>query len=103
MQPADGKFPGVSLEALKFLHLERKILQVPAVGALVAIGFPRFKGGTSSFASFTAIRPPQNGRTARARRKPWKRHCLIRTRNWCGMKPGVCASEPPRATSPKEN
>jgi kynurenine formamidase len=93
MQPADGKFPGVSLEALKFLHLERKILlhghepldtdstptligedwllnngymqaegvanldQVPATGALVAIGFPRFKGGTGSFASFTAICP----------------------------------------------
>jgi len=26
MQPADGKFPGVSLEALKLLHLERGIL-----------------------------------------------------------------------------
>ena len=26
MQPADGKFPGVSLEALKLLHLERHIL-----------------------------------------------------------------------------
>jgi kynurenine formamidase len=25
-QPADGKFPGVSLDALKLLHLERKIL-----------------------------------------------------------------------------
>ena len=25
-QPADGKFPGVALDALKFLHLERKIL-----------------------------------------------------------------------------
>jgi kynurenine formamidase len=93
MQPADGKFPGVSLEALKFLHLERNILlhghepldtdstptligedwllnngymqaegvanldQVPATGALVAIGFPRFKGGTGGFASFTAICP----------------------------------------------
>jgi kynurenine formamidase len=92
-QPADGKFPGVSLDALKFLHLERKILlhghepidtdstptligedwllnngymqaegvanldQVPAAGALVAIGFPRLKGGTGGFASFTAICP----------------------------------------------
>jgi kynurenine formamidase len=92
-QPADGKFPGVSLDALKFLHLERKILlhghepvdtdstptligedwlmnngymqaegvanldQVPATGALVAIGFPRLKGGTGGFASFTAICP----------------------------------------------
>jgi hypothetical protein len=31
--------------------------QVPATGALVAIGFPRFKGGTGGFASFTAICP----------------------------------------------
>ena len=93
MQPADGKFPGVSLEALKLLHLERHILLhghepldadstptlvgedwlmnngymqaegvanldlVPATGALVAIGFPRLKGGTGGFASFTAICP----------------------------------------------
>ncbi len=93
MQPADGKFPGVSLEALQFLHLERNILLhghepldtdstptlasedwlmnngymqaegvanldlVPASGALVAIGFPRLKGGTGGFASFTAICP----------------------------------------------
>jgi len=92
-QPADGRFPGVSLEALKLLHLERRILlhghepldtdstptlagedwlmnngylqaegvanldQVPATGALVAIGFPRFQGGTGAFASFTAICP----------------------------------------------
>jgi len=32
--------------------------QVPATGALIAIGFPRFKGGTGGFASFTAICPP---------------------------------------------
>ena len=93
VQPADGKFPGVTLEALKLLHLERRILlhghepldtdstptligedwlmnngymqaegvanldQVPPVGALVAIGFPRFKGGTGGYASFTAICP----------------------------------------------
>ena len=92
-QPADGKFPGVSLDALKLLHLERNILlhghepldtdstptligedwllnngymqaegvanldRVPATGALVAIGFPRLKGGTGGFASFTAICP----------------------------------------------
>jgi hypothetical protein len=85
----------VSLEALKFLHLERQILlhghepldtdstptlasedwlmangymqaegvahleQVPETGALVAIGFPRLKGGTGGFASFTAICPPE--------------------------------------------
>lgn len=91
--PADGKFPGVSLDALKLLHLERNILfhghetldtdstptlmgedwlmnngylqaegvanldQTPATGALIAIGFPRFKGGTGGFASFTAICP----------------------------------------------
>jgi kynurenine formamidase len=94
-QPGDGKFPGVSLAALKFLHLERQILlhghepldtdstptlasedwlmangymqaegvahleQVPETGALVAIGFPRLKGGTGGFASFTAICPPE--------------------------------------------
>jgi kynurenine formamidase len=93
MQPADGKFPGATLDALKLLHLERKILlhghepldadstptlvaedwlmnngymqaegvanldQVPATGALVAIGFPRLKGGTGGFASFTAVCP----------------------------------------------
>jgi kynurenine formamidase len=93
-QPADNKFPGVKLDALKFLHLERKILlhghepldtdatptlvgedwlmnngymqaegvanldQVPEAGALVAIGFPRLKGGTGGFASFTAVCAP---------------------------------------------
>ena len=93
IQPADGKFPGVTLDALKLLHLERKILlhghepldtdstptligedwlmnngymqaegvtnldQVPETGALIAIGFPRLKGGTGGFASFTAICP----------------------------------------------
>jgi kynurenine formamidase len=94
IQPADEKFPGTKLEALKLLHLERKILlhghepldtdstptlvgedwlmnngymqaegvanldQVPPTGALVAIGFPRLKGGTGGLASFTAICPP---------------------------------------------
>ncbi|HET7096403.1 MAG TPA: cyclase family protein [Casimicrobiaceae bacterium] len=93
LQPADHKFPGVTLDALKLLHLERRILlhghepldtdstptlvaedwlmnngymqaegvanldQVPATGALIAIGFPRLKGGTGGFASFTAICP----------------------------------------------
>ncbi|WDS35381.1 cyclase family protein [Pseudoxanthomonas sp.] len=32
--------------------------QVPETGALVAIGFPRFQGGTGGYASFTAICPP---------------------------------------------
>lgn len=95
IQPADHRFPGVTLDALKFLHLERRILlhghepldtdstptlvgedwlmnhgymqaeglanldQVPATGALVAIGFPRLKGGTGGFASFTAICPAE--------------------------------------------
>jgi len=95
-QPADGKFPGVTLDALKYLHLERNILfhghepldtdstptligedwlmnngymqaegvanldQVPETGALVAIGFPRIKGGTGGYASFTAICPPDS-------------------------------------------
>jgi kynurenine formamidase len=86
-------FPGVSLAALKFLHLERQILfhghepldtdstptlegeswllnngylqaegvanldQVPETGALITIGFPKFKGGTGGLASFVAICP----------------------------------------------
>ena len=90
-------FPGVSLDALKFLHLERKILfhghepldtdttpntvaetwllthgytqaeavtnldQVPEKGALVAIGFPKFGGGTGGYARFIAICPPDWG------------------------------------------
>jgi kynurenine formamidase len=88
------RFPGVSLDALKFLHQQRHILlhghepldtddspdlageswlmhhgyaqiegvthldQVPQAGALVAIGFPRFKGGTGGYASIVAICPP---------------------------------------------
>ncbi len=88
------KFPGVSLEALKFLHLQRKILfhghepldtdstptlegeawllkngytqaeavanldQVPETGGLVAIGYPKFKGGLGGYARFIAICPP---------------------------------------------
>jgi len=88
-------FPGVKLEALKFLHEQRHILfhghepldtdttpnlegeawllqngytqaegvanldQVPEVGALVMIGFPKFKGGLGGFARFIAICPPE--------------------------------------------
>jgi kynurenine formamidase len=87
-------FPGVKLEALKFLHEQRRILfhghepldtdttptlegeawllrngytqaegvtnldKVPEKGALVAIGFPKFKGGTGGYARFIAICPP---------------------------------------------
>jgi kynurenine formamidase len=87
-------FPGVKLEALKFLHEQRKILfhghepldtdttptlegeawlmhhgytqaegvanldQVPESGALVAIGYPKFQGGTGGFARYIAICPP---------------------------------------------
>lgn len=90
----ETQFPGVTLDALKFLHLERKILfhghealdtdttptlegeswlmhngytqaegvanldQVPEKGALVAIGFPKFKGGTGGYARYIAICPP---------------------------------------------
>jgi len=106
IQPADHKFPGATLEALKLLHLERKILlhghepldadstptlvaedwlmnngymqaegvanldQVPATGALIAIGFPRFKGGTGGLASFTAICPPDWAHGARPGEAP---------------------------------
>jgi kynurenine formamidase len=87
-------FPGVGLDALKFLHEERHILfhghepldtdatptlegehwlmhngyaqaegvanldQVPAVGCLVAIGFPKFQGGVGGYARYIAICPP---------------------------------------------
>lgn len=88
------KFPGVSLQALQFLHLQRQILfhghepldtdstptlegeawllkngyaqaegvtnldQVPETGALVAIGYPKFKGGLGGYARYIAICPP---------------------------------------------
>lgn len=42
------------MQAEGLTHLD----QVPETGALVAIGFPRLKGGTGGFASFTAICPP---------------------------------------------
>lgn len=87
-------FPGVKLDALKFLHEQRKILfhghepldadttptlegeswlmhhgyaqaegvanldQVPETGALVAIGYPKFQGGTGGYARYIAICPP---------------------------------------------
>ncbi len=87
-------FPGVSLAAVKFLHLERHILfhghetldtdttatleseswlmhhgytqaegvahldEVPPTGCLVAIGFPKLKGGTGGYARYIAICPP---------------------------------------------
>jgi len=88
------RFPGVSLAALKLLHLERRILfhghepldtdttpslegeswlmhhgytqaegvanldLVPEAGALVAIGYPKFQGGTGGYARYIAICPP---------------------------------------------
>jgi kynurenine formamidase len=90
---AESAFPGVTLEALKYLHLRRKILfhghepldtdstptlegeawllqngytqaegvanldQVPETGALVAIGFAKFAGGTGGYARYIAICP----------------------------------------------
>ena len=87
-------FPGVGLDALKFLHEQRHILfhghepldtdatptlegedwlmhngyaqaegvanldQVPPVGALVAIGYPKFGGGLGGYARYIAICPP---------------------------------------------
>lgn len=86
-------FPGISLDALKFLHLQRKILfhghepldtdttpnlegeywlmhhgytqaegvtnldKVAETGCLVAIGFPKFKGGLGGYARYIAICP----------------------------------------------
>jgi kynurenine formamidase len=87
-------FPGVTLDALRFLHLQRHILlhghepldtddtpnlegeawllrngytqaegiahldRVPETGALVTIGYPKFKGGTGGYARYIAICPP---------------------------------------------
>ena len=97
----ETEFPGVSLAALKYLHLERHILfhghepldtdttptlegeswlmhsgfaqaegvanldQVAPTGCLVAIGYPKFKGGTGGYARFVAICPAswQHGAT----------------------------------------
>lgn len=89
--PADNRIPGVTLDALKYLHLEKNILfhghealdtdatptligedwlmnngypqaegvanldLVPETGALITVGYPRFKGGTGGFASYVAI------------------------------------------------
>lgn len=86
-------FPGVGLDALKFLHEQRHILfhghepldtdatptlegehwlmhhgyaqaegvanldEVPPVGCLVAIGYPKFKGGVGGYARYVAICP----------------------------------------------
>jgi kynurenine formamidase len=101
---ASTVFPGVSLDALKFLHLQRHILfhghepldtdttptlegeswlmhhgytqaegvanlgGVPAVGCLVAIGYPKFKGGVGGYARYVAICPA--GSTAKGQRIP---------------------------------
>ena len=52
-------------------HLDR----VPAKGCLISIGFPRFKGGTGGYASFTAICPPgwRHGRRISGRDAPLPR------------------------------
>jgi kynurenine formamidase len=90
---AETSFPGVGLDALELLHLERRILmhghepldtdttptlegeawlmhhgyaqaegvanldQVPETGCLVAIGYPKLKGGTGGYARYVAICP----------------------------------------------
>ena len=87
-------FPGLKLDALKFLHLQRHILfhghepldtdttptlegeswlmhhgytqaegvanleGVPETGCLVAIGYPKFRGGLGGYARYVAICPP---------------------------------------------
>lgn len=91
---AKAPFPGVGLDALKFLHEQRHILfhghepldtdatptlegehwlmhhgyaqaegvanldLVPPVGCLVAIGYPKFRGGLGGYARYVAICPP---------------------------------------------
>jgi kynurenine formamidase len=91
----ETRFPGVTLDALRFLHEQRHILlhghepldtddtqnlegeswlmhhgyaqaegvanldMVPETGALVAIGYSKFKGGTGGYARYIAICPPE--------------------------------------------
>jgi kynurenine formamidase len=98
---ADPVFPGVSLDALKFLHQQRNILfhghepldtdttptlegeswlmhngytqaegvanleGVPPTGCLVAIGYPKFRGGLGGYARYVAICPPSTHTGAR--------------------------------------
>ena len=124
-------FPGVGLDALKFLHLERKILfhghepldtdatptlegevwlmhngfaqaegvanldQVPATGALVAIGFPKFAGGLRGYARAMSrsVRRIGNSacRSARWRKLPYPNptsHCISTRRRECGSDSG---------------
>ncbi len=95
---ADPVFPGVSLAALKLLHLQRHVLfhghepldtdstptlegehwlmhhgytqaegvanldGVPATGCLVAIGYPKFKGGLGGYARYVAVCPPSTAK-----------------------------------------
>jgi kynurenine formamidase len=92
--PRLTNFPGVSLDALMFLHLRRQILfhghepldtdttptlegeswlmhngytqaegvngldQVAQKGCLIAIGYPKFKGGVGGYARYIGICPP---------------------------------------------
>jgi kynurenine formamidase len=110
---ADPVFPGVSLAALKLLHLQRHILfhghepldtdttptlegehwlmhhgytqaegvanldGVPATGCLVAIGYPKFRGGLGGYARYVAICPPSStakGVLISSRDAPLTRH-----------------------------
>jgi kynurenine formamidase len=110
---ADPVFPGVSLAALKLLHLQRHILfhghepldtdttptlegehwlmhhgftqaegvanldGVPATGCLVAIGYPKFRGGLGGYARYVAICPPSStpkGALVSRRDAPLPRH-----------------------------
>jgi kynurenine formamidase len=108
---ADPVFPGVSLAALKLLHLRRHILfhghepldtdttptlegehwlmhhgftqaegvanlgGVPATGCLVAIGYPKFKGGLGGYARYVAVCPSSapKGKTISGRDAPLPR------------------------------
>merc|ERR1712224_352979 len=81
-----AKYPGVTLDALKFLHKKRNILfhghepldtdmtpslegeaegvanldKVPAVGCLLSTGYAKPLGGIGGYARFVAICPPDN-------------------------------------------
>ena len=113
---ADPVFPGVSLAALKLLHLQRHILfhghepldtdttptlegeywlmhhgftqaegvanlaGVPATGCLVAIGYPKFRGGLGGYARYVAICPPSStskGVRVSGRDAPLPRHSKL--------------------------
>jgi kynurenine formamidase len=64
--------------------------QVPEIGALVAIGFPKLGGGTGGYARYVAI-CPRTGSTAFASARCRKLHCPVAPIPSIGMRIWECA------------